>query len=205
MTIRLPEHPLTASLRLRQGDARQARAIMVRRDGDRFIATYDPERASLDTVIMLGRVRLSSEGITVSEVILEDHAPDLTTLYRAASKLLLGVQITSGPRITEPVVKTLSQDPTQTTYFIPEGWDLADALDRLPAAFAAARPEVARNLKRIEQAKKDSGKEVDEFLDMVAVLILETGDPDGVYDQVLRLIRQVHAEQAVATAHARAA
>ncbi|WP_432097475.1 hypothetical protein, partial [Streptomyces sp. bgisy100] len=109
-----------------------------------------------------------------------------------------------GPGITEPVVK-ISQELTQTTYFIPEGWDLADALDRLPSAFAAARPEVAHSLKRIEQATRDGGKGVDEFLDAVAVLILETGDPEGVYDQVLHLIRQVHAEQAVPTGHARAA
>ncbi|WP_432096341.1 hypothetical protein, partial [Streptomyces sp. bgisy100] len=66
---------------------------MVRRDGDRFIATYDPERASLDAAAMLSRARLSSEGITVSEVILEGHAPGLTAIYRAASKLLLGVEI----------------------------------------------------------------------------------------------------------------
>lgn len=31
-------------------------------------------------------------------------------------------------------MRVLSQDPTQATYFIPEGWDLSDALERLPAA-----------------------------------------------------------------------
>jgi hypothetical protein len=143
---------------------------------------------------VLARALLASEGITVSEVVLEGHAPDLTALYRAASKLLLDVEITSGPKITEPIVKVLSQNPTQATYFIPAGWDLSDALDRLPAAFADARPKVARSLERIEQAKKDSGGEIDHALGVVAVLALETDDPEGVFEEVLRLFRQVHAE-----------
>ncbi|WUH92474.1 hypothetical protein OG900_21780 [Streptomyces sp. NBC_00433] len=154
---------------------------------------------------MLARALLASEGITVSEVVLEGHAPDLTALYRDASKLLLDVEITNGPKITEPMVKVVSQDPTQAAYFIPEGWDLSDALDRLPAAFAGARPKVARSLKRIEQAKKDSGGEVDHALDVVAVLVMETDDPEGVFEEVLRLFRQVGAEPKTADTTASAA
>ena len=134
MTILTRERFFTASLHVHLGDARQAKAGLLRRDGDRFIATYDPERASLGTAVVLARVILSSEGITVTEVILEGHDPDLTALFHAASKLLLDVEIITGPRITEPAVRVLSQDPTQATYFIPEGWDLSDALERLPAA-----------------------------------------------------------------------
>ncbi|MET7676643.1 hypothetical protein [Streptomyces seoulensis] len=205
MTILTCERLLGVSLHLRQGDVLPTKAIVLRRDGERFIATYDPERASLDTAAVLARVLLSSEGVTVSEVILEGHDPGLTALYRAASKLLLDVEITSGPRITKPKVRVLSHDPTRATYFVPEGWDLSDALDRLPAAFASARPEVARNLKRIEQAKKDSGGKIDHALDVVAMLVLETDDPDGVYDEVLHLLHQVHTERTTAAAPATAA
>ncbi|MGW7658573.1 hypothetical protein ACWGMA_00560 [Streptomyces asiaticus] len=205
MTILNRERLFAASLHLRQGDAQQAKAVMLRRDGDRFIAAYDPERASLDTAAVLTRALLSSERITISEVILEGHDPDLTALYGAASKLLLDVEITSGPRTTEPTVKVRSQDPTQATYFIPEDWDLSEALDRLPAAFADARPEVARNLKRIEQAKKDSGGKIDHALDVVAVLVLETDDPDGVYDEVLHLLHQVRTARTTEAAPATAA
>ncbi|MFE7815072.1 hypothetical protein ACFU5P_24590 [Streptomyces sp. NPDC057433] len=205
MTILTRERLFAASLHLRQGDAQQAKAVMLRSDGDRFIAVYDPERASLDTAAVLTRALLSSKRITISEVILEGHDPDLTALYRAASKLLLDVEIASGPRVTEPAVRVLSQDPTQATYFIPEGWDLNDALGRLPAAFAAARPKVARNLKRIEQAKKESGGKIDHVLDVIAVLVLETDDPVGVWDEVLQLLHQVRAERTSGAAPATAA
>ncbi|MEU6990591.1 hypothetical protein ABZ953_08050 [Streptomyces sp. NPDC046465] len=120
MPILTRERFFTASLHVRQGDAQQAKASLLRRDGGCFIATYAPERASLGTAVVLARVILSSEGITVSKVILEGHDPDLTALFRAASKLLLDVEITAGPQITEPAVRVLSQDPPQATYFIPE-------------------------------------------------------------------------------------
>ncbi|WP_307660606.1 hypothetical protein [Streptomyces sp. V1I1] len=64
---------------------------------------------------------------------------------------------------------------------------------------------MARNLKWIEQAKKDTGGKINHALDMVAVLILETGDPDGVYNEVLQLLHQVRAERATATTPATAA
>jgi hypothetical protein len=63
-----------------------------------------------------------------------------------------------------PRPRLRSQDPTQATYFIPEGWGLPDALGRLPAAFAGARPVAARNLERIAQAKKDSGGKIGHYV-----------------------------------------
>lgn len=51
-----------ASLRLCQGGAWQELAITLRRDGDSFTATYDPDRASLEAVVSLARIRLSFEG-----------------------------------------------------------------------------------------------------------------------------------------------
>ncbi|GAA3228142.1 hypothetical protein ACFQE4_14840 [Streptomyces thermocoprophilus] len=81
-------------------------------------------------------------------------------------------------------MRLIPPDPTQATFFIPEGWDLSDALGRLPASFAGARPEVARSLMRIEQAKKHSGGKIDHALDVVAVLVLETNDPHGIYGEL---------------------
>lgn len=193
-----------ASLHLRQGDARQEMAIELRRNGN-FTATYDPGRASLEAAVALARIRLSSEGITLSEVNLEGHEPDLTALHRAASKLLLNVEITSGPLITEPIVKIRGEDPTQGVYFVPEGWDLTDALACLPDAFTAARPKVALALARIKEANASTGGQISRALDFVGLLILETGDPDSVYANVLRLLHQVGAETTTAQAPAKTA
>ncbi|MBT2470265.1 hypothetical protein J7E97_20905 [Streptomyces sp. ISL-66] len=199
MTDQSLTHLRIASLHLRQGGASQDMAIRLHHDGDAFTVTYDPDRASLEAAVSLARVRLSIDGITVSEVILEGHAPDLTALHYAASKLLLNVETTSGRLITEPVVKS-REDPNQAVYFVPEGWDLADARARLPASFAAARPKVARALDQIEQANKSTGGEISRALEFVALLILETGDPDSVYAKVLRLLHQVSADTTAAQA-----
>ncbi|MEU8771176.1 hypothetical protein AB0C94_29915 [Streptomyces griseus] len=154
---------------------------------------------------MLTHALLSSKGISVSEVVLEDHDPALTNLYHAASKLLLDVEITRGPRITTPVVRVVSQDPVQATYFIPKKWDLLDALDKLPTAFADARPEAARRLKMLEQAKKDSEGKIDHALDAMARLILETDDPDSVHGEMLRLFNHYRTKETSADAPATAA
>ncbi|MFD7967431.1 hypothetical protein [Streptomyces clavifer] len=205
MTILTRERLSGVSLRVHRGDSVQSTAITLRREGQSCIATYDPERISLDAVTMLIRVLLSSKGEIISEVILEDHDPALTALHRAASKLLLDVEITDGPRITYPTVRARSQNPTRATFFIPQGWDLTDALDELPAAFADARPEAAHQLKLIEQAKKDSGGKIDHALDVVAMLILETDDPDSVYDDLLRLFDEDRTEGTTVDAPATAA
>lgn len=173
---------------------------MARYDGDRVISTYDPQRTSVEMAVYLGRVRLSCEGITISEVILEGHAMDLTALFRAASKLFLDVQFTSGPRITEPVVKIFGDDMAQASYCVPEGWDLADALQLLPSAFTAARPKVAHALKYIEEEKKTSSETLSRFLDEVILMILKAGDPDGVFAEMERVLQLVEVQEAVVPA-----
>ncbi|WP_246144672.1 PDDEXK family nuclease [Actinacidiphila oryziradicis] len=67
-------------------------------------------------------------------------------------------------------------------------------------AFATARPDLARNLKRIEQAQRETGGKINQALDMVALLILETGDPEGVYDQLVFLLGQTRVEKGVCEA-----
>jgi hypothetical protein len=189
MTIITRRHLQRVVVRVRRADVVEDRPIMLHRDGDDFLATYDPQLACLGTVDMLVRTVLASNDISVSEVIPEDHDADLTALFRACSKLRLYVEITEGPLITEPAVKVWSQDSTQASYFVPQGWDLRDALDRLPAAFSAAKPDIARNLKLIEETKKDSDGRFDKALDMTAALIVETGDPTAVYDWLVDLLK----------------
>ncbi|MFJ4842178.1 hypothetical protein [Streptomyces sp. NPDC088746] len=205
MTLLTREHLSATSVHIYRGDTGQAKPFLLRRDGDRFITTYDPKRADVGTAAVLTRALLSSEGVSVSEVVLEGHDPALTNLYHAASKLLLDVEITRGPRITKPVVRVVSQDPMQATYFIPKKWDLLDALGGLPTAFADARPEAARQLRMLEQAKKGSEGKIDHALDVVAMLILETDDPDSVYDEMLRLLDQYRPKETPVDAPATAA
>lgn len=66
------------------------------RNGDHFTVAYDPELASLDATSMPTRVRLRMEGYTVTEIILEDHDPHLTALYRVCSKLHLNIEHAKG-------------------------------------------------------------------------------------------------------------
>ncbi|MEU6990592.1 hypothetical protein ABZ953_08055 [Streptomyces sp. NPDC046465] len=64
---------------------------------------------------------------------------------------------------------------------------------------------MAHNLERIAQAKKDSGGKIDRALDVIAVLVLETGNPDGVWGEVLKLLHQVRTERTTVVAPATAA
>lgn len=185
----------TAPLHVRRGGSRQRLPIMARYDDGRVISTYDPKRCSVGTATYLGRIRLACEGITISEVVLEDHAQDLTAVFRAASKLFLDVEFTSGPRITEPVVRISGEDTTQASYYIPDGWDLTDALQRLPDAHAAARPEVARALRHIEKEKKTSSEEVRRLLDHVTLAILKAGEPYGVFEDLEHMLLQAGKEE----------
>jgi len=137
-------------VRVRCGTARPDKPITLRHSAAGATVEYDPERTTLDTVTTLTRVRLRMEGYTLGEILLEDHDPQLTALYRACSRLHLDVEHTRWPRITEPTVVDREGD---WSYLVPEQWDLADALERLPAAFAAARPDIARELERLEEAK----------------------------------------------------
>ncbi|MFB7596241.1 hypothetical protein [Streptomyces sp. NPDC056160] len=110
-----------APLHIHRGGSRQKLPIMARYDDGRVISTYDPKRCPVETAAFLGCIRLACEGITISEVVLQDHAQDLTAVFRAASKLFLDVEFTSGPRITEPVVRISVEDTTQASYCIPDG------------------------------------------------------------------------------------
>ncbi|MBZ6135540.1 hypothetical protein [Streptomyces olivaceus] len=71
---------------------------------------------------------------------------------------------------------------------MPQRWDLVDALQRLPAAFAAARPDIARELERLDEAKRTAQGTIDQAIDLTASLILQTGDVQGVYDDLVRLL-----------------
>jgi len=55
-------------------------------------------------------------------------------LDAACNKLGVLLEITNGPKITEPVVKTRTE-PDHPSYFVPAKWDLADALARLPRCY----------------------------------------------------------------------
>ncbi|MGW4541609.1 DUF6907 domain-containing protein [Streptomyces chartreusis] len=55
-------------------------------------------------------------------------------LDRACNKLGVLLEITKGPKITEPVVMT-RPGFTTTSYCVPKKWDLADALARLPRCY----------------------------------------------------------------------
>ncbi|MYS41916.1 hypothetical protein GTY23_11860 [Streptomyces sp. SID5998] len=130
-------------------------------------------------------MRLRMEGYTLGEILLEDHDSQLTALYRACSRLHLDVEHSRGPRITEPVVVTHEDD---WSYLVPRRWDPADALQRLPAAFAAARPAIARELERLDEAKHTAQGTMDQAIDLMTSLILQTGNVQGVYDDLVRLL-----------------
>ncbi|HEX5534758.1 MAG TPA: hypothetical protein VFX33_13540 [Actinomycetales bacterium] len=61
---------------------------------------------------------------------------------------------------------------------------------------------VVRNLERIAQTKKNSGGKIDHALNVIAVVVLETDDPVGVWDEMLQLFHQVQAKQTTAGARA---
>ncbi|MFE7278486.1 hypothetical protein [Streptomyces sp. NPDC057623] len=173
------------SARVRRGTARPDKPIVLRHTAAGATVEYDPERASLDAATMLTRVRLRMEGYTLGEIFLEDHDPQLTALYRACSRLHLDVEHTRGPRITEPAVVNHEDD---WSYLVPRRWDPASALQRLPAAFAAARPDIARELERLDEAKHTAQGTIDQAIDLTASLILQTGNVQGVYDDLVRLL-----------------
>lgn len=175
------------AVRVRRGTARPDKPIMLRHTEAGATVEYDPERAPLEAATMLTRVRLRTEGYTLGEISLEDHDPQLTALYRACSRLHLDVEHTKGPRITEPVVADCEGN---WSYLVPEQWELADTLQRLPAVFAAARPDIAHELERLEEAKRTTQGTIDQAIDLTASLILQTGNVRGVYGDLLRLLDQ---------------
>ncbi|MBP0456488.1 hypothetical protein [Streptomyces montanisoli] len=153
---------------------------------------YDRHLTDPGTAIWLARLLLRQYGYAVTEVILDGMGPDITALFREASRLRLNVEL--GSHATAPRVVANEHGPA--SYLIPAGWDLADAADRLPAAHEVARPEVVRNLRRIAAEKRKAGGTLARALDTAAGMILETGDPDLVWDTLTRVLNQVESEQA---------
>ncbi|MFF7139477.1 hypothetical protein ACFZBZ_45225 [Streptomyces sp. NPDC008196] len=172
-------------VRVRRGTAWPDKPVVLHHSATGAIVEYDPERACLETATMLTRVGLRLRGYTLGEILLEDHDPQLTALYGACSRLHLEVEHTTGPRITEPTVVNREDD---WAYLVPQRWDLADALQRLPAAFAAARPDIARELERLEEAKRTTQGTINQAIDLTASLIAQTGDVQGVYYDLVRLL-----------------
>ncbi|MFE7030765.1 hypothetical protein ACFU9Y_10690 [Streptomyces sp. NPDC057621] len=172
-------------VRVRRGATHSDKPIRLRHTADGACVVYDPDWAGLDAATMLTRMRLRMEGFTLGEILLEDHEPQLTALYLACSRLQLDVEHTTGPRTTEPVVVCHEGD---WSYMVPEQWDTADALERLPAAFTAARPGIACELERLKEAKRTTQGSIDQALDLTASLLLQTGDAAGVYAELLRLL-----------------
>ncbi|MFG3099580.1 hypothetical protein ACGFZL_03430 [Streptomyces sp. NPDC048182] len=153
---------------------------------------YDRHLTNPGTAVWLARLALREHGYAVTEVILDGMGPDITALFREASRLRLNVEL--GSHATVPRVVANEHDPA--SYLIPAGWDLADAADRLPAAHEAARQEVVRNLRRIAAEKLKAGDALDRALDTAAGMILETGDPGLVWETLTRVLNQVESEQA---------
>lgn len=168
------------------------KAADIKLDGDTVTVVYDRHRTDPGTVVWLARVLLRQHGFSVRETTLEGMGPDITALFREASRLRLNVEL--GARgVTVPTVVTRDDDPA--AYLIPNGWDLADATRRLPAAHATARPEVADSIQRIATVKRDLGGALDQALGTAAGMILETGNPARVWDTLGRILDQVEAER----------
>jgi hypothetical protein len=155
-------------------------------EGDTATVVYDRHRINPGTAVWLARVLLHQHGYAVRETVLDGMGPDITALFQEASRLRLNVEL--GSRVAAPTVRVDNCGPA--SYMIPAGWNLADALDRLPAAHEAARPEVVRHLRSITEEKQAHGGALDRALDTAAGMILETGDPDRVWDTLARLLDQ---------------
>ncbi|WP_416983506.1 hypothetical protein [Streptomyces sp. T028] len=185
--------PRDLTLTVRRGPVvSPSKAADLRVEGDAATLVYDRHRANPGTAVWLARVLLSQHGYAVRETILDGMGPDITVLFREASRLRLNVEL--GSRIAVPTVVARPHSPA--SYLIPAGWDLADAVDRLPAAHAAARPEVVGALARIAEEKRDHGGALDRAFDTAAGMILETGDPAAVWDTLTRVLDQVEFERA---------
>lgn len=154
-----------------------------RADGTATIV-YDRHLTNPGTAVWLARYPLRDHGYAVREVILEGMGPDITTLFREASRLRLDVHLGSSTGV--PRIATYDHSPA--AYLIPNGWNLADAAERLPDMHTAARPKVVRALRMIAEEKGKNGGIFDYALDVAAGMILETGDPDQVWDTITRAI-----------------
>ncbi|MFJ2440489.1 hypothetical protein ACIOWG_08495 [Streptomyces sp. NPDC087658] len=187
--------PLELTLTVRRGTTSPGEAANLRdlspADGTATLI-YDRHLANPGTAVWLARISLRQHGYAVREVVLEGMGPDITALFREASRLRLDVHLGSG-RGTPRVV---TYDDSPAAYQVPAGWDLADATDRLPAAHATARPKVVRALRMIAEEKGNNGGTLDKALDVAAGMILEIGDPDRVWDTLTRLLSRTESERA---------
>ncbi|GAA3853933.1 hypothetical protein GCM10023084_05210 [Streptomyces lacrimifluminis] len=185
MTITIP---WDLTLTVRRGSVaspdKAAEIRDVRRTDGTATLVYDRHLANPGTAVWLARYSLRQHGYTVREVILDGMGPDITALFREASRLRLDVELGSG----SGVPRVVTRDDSPASYLVPKGWDLADAADRLPDAHAAARPKVVRALRMIAEEKGKSGGIIDRALDVAVGMILETGDPDRVWDTLTRAL-----------------
>ncbi|UIX29562.1 hypothetical protein [Streptomyces sp. GQFP] len=193
MTITIPRD---LALTVRRGPVtspgKVAEICDVRRTDGTATLVYDRHRINPGTAVWFARILLREHGYAVSEVILDGMGPDITALFRDASRLRLNIEL--GSRVTTPKVIDCD-DNGPASYQVPGGWDLADATDRLPAAHAAARPKVVRALRTIAEEKRKNGGIIDTALDVAAGMILETGDPDQVWDALTRALGQDESER----------
>ncbi|MFJ1649282.1 hypothetical protein [Streptomyces sp. NPDC088258] len=191
--------PLDLTLTVRRGTTSPGKAAELRdlspADGTATLV-YDRHLANPGTAVWLARISLRRHGYAVREVILDGMGPGITALFREASRLRLDVHLGSG----KGTPRVVTYDDSPAAYQVPAGWDLADATDRLPAAHAAARPHVVRALRAIDVEKKNTGGRIDKALDVAAGMILETGDPDKVWDTLTRVLRETGSERAEVSA-----
>ncbi|MCQ9177485.1 hypothetical protein KMT30_00095 [Streptomyces sp. IBSBF 2953] len=191
--------PLALTVTVRRGTTSPGKAAELRdlnpADGTATLV-YDRHLTNPGTAVWLARISLRRHGYAVREVILDGMGPDITSLFREASRLRLDVHL--GSRRSAP--RVVAHDDSPAAYQVPAGWDLADATDRLPAAHAAARPHVVRALRAIDVEKKNTGGLIDKALDVAAGMILETGDPDKVWDTLTRVLRETGPERAEVSA-----
>jgi hypothetical protein len=196
MTITIPRE---LTLTVRRGHITSPGKVAEIRDVRRADGTativYDRHFANPGTAVWLARIVLREHGYAVREVILDGMGPDITALFREASRLRLNIQL--GQRADVPKVVAYGDDDP-ASYLIPAGWDLADATDRLPAAHEAARPKVVRSLRMIAEEKRNNGGVIDTALDVAAGMILETGDPDRVWDTLKAVCDQAERTEAAA-------
>lgn len=197
MTITIPSD---LTLTVRRGTASPDKAADIRdvsrADGTATLV-YDRHRTNPGTAVWLARIVLRQYGYAVREVVLDGMGPDITALFREASRLRLNVELGSGTGVPRIVAR---DDNGPASYLIPNSWDLADATDRLPDAHAVARPKVVRVLRAIAVEKERNGGIIDKALDVAAGMILETGNPDRVWDTLTRALGLDERERAEVSA-----
>ncbi|MFE2041643.1 hypothetical protein ACFXAZ_12060 [Streptomyces sp. NPDC059477] len=183
--------PRDLTLTVRRGPINDGYAAYLRdvrpTDGT-AVVVYDRHLANPGTAVWLARLILRRHGCAVREVALDAMGPDITALFREASRLRLNIEL--GSTVAAPRVIT-RDDGEPASYLVPAGWSLTDATERLAGAHAEARPDVVRALRRIEGFKREHGDFLGVALDTTAGMILESGNPTGVWDSLARALALV--------------